>query len=80
MAMYSPDGECLTFSSGLVVTEGQPEEWLNHVEKAMFDTTRKNLYTTLQDSEGGGWPAQTCTDLLAFTVAHLCSAVSLSLP
>jgi hypothetical protein len=80
MAMYSPDGECLTFSSGLVVTEGQPEEWLNHVEKAMFDTTRKNLHTTLQDSEGGDRSAHICAILLALAVAHHCSAVALSLP
>lgn len=69
VAMYSPDGERVDFS-GLVTTEGQPEEWLNNVERAMFDTTRINLHETLQASEGTGWVSMRLCSCLIWTAVR----------
>lgn len=49
--IFSPDGEYLPFSSP-VITESRPEEWLNKVEAAMFATTKKHLFKTLEESRG----------------------------
>lgn len=51
VAIYSPDGEYLPLQAP-VVTEGQPEEWLNSVEAAMFATTKAHLIKVLEDSKG----------------------------
>jgi dynein heavy chain len=49
--IFSPDGEYLPFASP-VITESRPEEWLNKVEAAMFSTTKKHLFKTLEESRG----------------------------
>ncbi|GMH41208.1 hypothetical protein BSKO_09118 [Bryopsis sp. KO-2023] len=48
--VFSPDGEYLPFVAP-VVTQGRPEEWLNSVEAAMFQTTKRHLYKVLEDSK-----------------------------
>jgi dynein heavy chain, axonemal len=35
-----------------VITEGRPEEWLNHVEAAMFAACRTTLFNVLEASKG----------------------------
>lgn len=51
IAIYSPDGERLPFEE-TVVTEGQPEVWLNDVERAMFRATKEKLFRVFQDNAG----------------------------
>jgi len=51
VGMYSPDGEYVSFVNP-IITEGRPEEWLNHVEIAMFATTKKHLKSTLDHHKG----------------------------
>jgi hypothetical protein len=36
-----------------VVTEGRPEQWLGHVEGAMFAATKRALVRGLEESKGG---------------------------
>jgi len=57
VGIYSPDGEYLPLQAP-VVTEGQPEEWLNSVEAAMYATTKAHLYKVLEDSKGECQPVQ----------------------
>ena len=49
--IFSPDGEYIPYISQ-VLTEGRPEDWLNNVEAAMYSTTKRHLYKTLEDSKG----------------------------
>lgn len=52
-AMFAPDTEKLQFPEA-VKTEGRPEEWLNGVEAAMFDSTKLYLYRTVEAGRAKG--------------------------
>jgi hypothetical protein len=49
----SKKGEYLPFVAP-IVTEGRPEEWLNHVEAAMRAATKRAIVRGLEDSKGEG--------------------------
>ena len=52
LQIHSHDSEVLPLNEALRL-EGRPEDWLNDVERAMFDATKTNLYKVLESSKAG---------------------------